>query len=225
MATHSSTLAWKSHGRRSLVGCSPWGLKESDMTEWLHFHFSLSCIGEGDGNPLQCSCWRIPGMGEPCGLPSLGSHRVRHDWSNLAAASLLDIVLYWRYSLGQPLSITSQYKGTTFLNVPQFPSFETSLKGQPNSGTAHGFHRGLCNHTTAQRLLLPKPIPSLLHRWYAQGQPPINLLYTILHLRVWLQGTQLRQMFSTSHPIKKHKEIHTHQTWVIGIPYTVSKDY
>ena len=50
----------KSHGRRSLVGCSPWGLKESDTTEWLHFHFSLLCIGEGNGNLLQCSCLENP---------------------------------------------------------------------------------------------------------------------------------------------------------------------
>jgi len=49
-----------SHGRRSLVGCSPWGHEESDTTEWLHFHFSLSCIGEGNGNPLQCSCLENP---------------------------------------------------------------------------------------------------------------------------------------------------------------------
>ena len=60
MAPHSSTLAWKSHGRRSLVGCSQWGRKESDTTEQLHFHFSLSCIGEGNGNPLQCSCLQNP---------------------------------------------------------------------------------------------------------------------------------------------------------------------
>ena len=53
-------LPGKSHGRRSLVGCSPWGHEESDMTEWLHFHFSLSCIGEGNGNPLQCSCLENP---------------------------------------------------------------------------------------------------------------------------------------------------------------------
>ena len=45
-------LPGKSHGWRSLVGCSPWGHRESDMTERLHFHFSLSCIGEGNGNPL-----------------------------------------------------------------------------------------------------------------------------------------------------------------------------
>ena len=53
-------LPGKSHGRRSLVGCSPWDHKESDMTERLHFHFSLSCIGEGNGNPLQCSCLENP---------------------------------------------------------------------------------------------------------------------------------------------------------------------
>ena len=49
-------LPGKSHGQRSLVGCSPWGRKESDTTKWLPFHFSLSCTGEGHGNPLQCSC-------------------------------------------------------------------------------------------------------------------------------------------------------------------------
>ena len=120
-------LPGKSHGWRSLVGCSPWGHKESDWTDRLHFNFSLSSIGEGNGTPLQYSflenpmdggawwaavhgvvksrnrlsdftftfhfhalekemetpssvlAWRIPGMAEPGGLPSLGSHRVRHD--------------------------------------------------------------------------------------------------------------------------------------------------
>ena len=59
MAPHSSTpvlLPGKCHGRRSLVGCSPCGHEESDRTERLHFHFSLSRFGEGNGNPLQCSC-------------------------------------------------------------------------------------------------------------------------------------------------------------------------
>ena len=51
-------LPGKSHGRRSLVGCSPWGREESDTTEGLHF--SLSCIGEGNGNPIQCSCLENP---------------------------------------------------------------------------------------------------------------------------------------------------------------------
>ena len=53
-------LPGKSHARRSLVGCSLWGRKESDTAERLHFHFSLSCIGEGNGNPLQCSCLENP---------------------------------------------------------------------------------------------------------------------------------------------------------------------
>ena len=53
-------LPGKSHGRRSLVGCSPWGCEESDSTERLHFHFSLSCIEEGNGNPLQSSCLKNP---------------------------------------------------------------------------------------------------------------------------------------------------------------------
>ena len=53
-------LPGKSHGWKSLVGCSPWGHKESDTTERLHFHFSLSYIGEGNGNPLQCSCLENP---------------------------------------------------------------------------------------------------------------------------------------------------------------------
>ena len=53
-------LPGKSHGWRSLVGCSPRGREESDTTERLHFHFPLSCIGEGNGNPLQCSCLENP---------------------------------------------------------------------------------------------------------------------------------------------------------------------
>ena len=129
-------LPGKYHGQRSQVGCSPWGCEESDTTERLHFHFSFSCIGEGNGNLLQCSClenprdgeawwaavyrvtqsqtqlsdfaftfhfhalekemathssvlaWRIPGMREPGGLLSMGSHRVGQDWSDLAAVAV-----------------------------------------------------------------------------------------------------------------------------------------
>ena len=80
-------LPGKSHGWRSLVGCSPWGREESDMTEWLHFHFSLSCIGEGNGNPLQFSCLESPRDGKSRGLPSMESQRVGHDWSDLAAVA------------------------------------------------------------------------------------------------------------------------------------------
>ena len=79
MATHSSVLAWRIPGTGSLVGCCLWGFTESDTTEGLHFHFSLSCTGEGNGNPLQCSCLENPRDREPGGLPFMGSHRVGHD--------------------------------------------------------------------------------------------------------------------------------------------------
>ena len=122
-------LPGKSHGRRSLVGCSPWGCEESDTTERLPFHFSLltfmhwrrkwqptpvflSGKSHGWGSLVVCGpcvaggrtrlsdftftfhfhalekemathssvlAWRIPGMRKPGGLPSMGSHRVRHD--------------------------------------------------------------------------------------------------------------------------------------------------
>ena len=49
------------------MGYSPWGHEESDMTERLHFHFSLSCLGEGNGNPLQCSCLENPRDGSLMG--------------------------------------------------------------------------------------------------------------------------------------------------------------
>ena len=102
-------LPGKSHGRRSLVGCSPWGLKELDTTERLHFHFSLSCIGEGNGNTLQCFCLENPREGEPGGLPSIGSHRVGHDWSDLAAAAaVIGGTVHSFVMLGRTVRLSSQ---------------------------------------------------------------------------------------------------------------------
>ena len=63
------------------------GVAESDTTERLHFHLSLSCIGEGNGNPLQCSCLENPRDGGAWWAAVYGSHRVGHDWSDLAAAA------------------------------------------------------------------------------------------------------------------------------------------
>ena len=79
MAPHSSTFAWKIPWTEDPGGLQSMGSLQSDTTERLHFHFSLSCIGEGNGNPLQCSCLENPRDGEPGGLPSMGSHRVGHD--------------------------------------------------------------------------------------------------------------------------------------------------
>ena len=79
MATHFSVLAWRIPGTGESDGLTSMGRTESDMTEQLHFHFSLSCIGEGNSNHSSVLAWRIPGTGEPGGLPSMGSHRVGHD--------------------------------------------------------------------------------------------------------------------------------------------------
>ena len=87
MAPHSSTLAWKIPWMEKPGRLQSMGSEESETTERLHFHFSVPCIGEGNGNPLQCSCLENPREGEPGGLPSMGSHRVRHNWSDLAAAA------------------------------------------------------------------------------------------------------------------------------------------
>ena len=90
-------LPGKSHGRRSLVGCSPWDHEESDTTEQLHFH-SLEKEMATHSSVL---AWRIPGTGEPGGLPSMGSHRVGHDWSDLAAAApIYEIYLHFIYVWG-----------------------------------------------------------------------------------------------------------------------------
>ena len=81
-------LPGKSHERRSMVGCSPWGwlnslTRLSDFTFTFHFH----ALEKEMAIHSSVLAWRIPGTGEPGGLPSLGSHRVGHDWSDLAAAA------------------------------------------------------------------------------------------------------------------------------------------
>ena len=78
-------LPRKSHGWRSLVGCSPLSCEELDTTEWLHIHFHA--LEKEMATHSSVLAWRIPGMGQPSGLPSMGLHRVGHDWSNLAAAA------------------------------------------------------------------------------------------------------------------------------------------
>ena len=87
-------LPGKSHGWRSLVGCSPWGRDESDTTEQLPFNFSLSCIGEGNGNPLQCSSLENPRDG---GAWWAAVYGVAQSWTGLKRLSSsisINITLY-----------------------------------------------------------------------------------------------------------------------------------
>ena len=110
MATHSSTVAWKIPW--SLVGCSPWGHEET----WLNgftFTFHFHALEKEMATHSSVLAWRIPGTGEPGGLPSVGSHRVGHHWSDLAAAAAaiwyLELARSWKHRvcqssvfLGQP---------------------------------------------------------------------------------------------------------------------------
>ena len=86
-------LPGKSHRRRSLVGCRPWGRRESDTTERLHFPFSLLCIGEGNGNPLQCSCLENPRDGGAWWATVYGVTQSRTRLKRLSSSSRSHLVL------------------------------------------------------------------------------------------------------------------------------------
>ena len=91
-------LPGKSHGWRSLVGCSLWGQEELDMTDRLHFHFSRLCIGEGNGNPLQCSCLENPRDGvaqSQTWLKWLSSSSSMYIWTSLVAQTIKNLPAMW----------------------------------------------------------------------------------------------------------------------------------
>ena len=95
-------LPGKSHGRMSLVGCSPWGHKELDTTERLPFHFSLSCFREGNGNPLQCSCLENPRDGGAWWAAVYGVTQSRTRLKRLSSSSSLYgfcVYIWWHLSL------------------------------------------------------------------------------------------------------------------------------
>ena len=79
MAPHSSSLAWKSHGWRSLVGCSPCVAKSRTRLRYFTFTFHFHALEKEMATHSSVLAWRIPGTGQPSGLPSMGSQRVRHD--------------------------------------------------------------------------------------------------------------------------------------------------
>ena len=126
MAPHSVLLPGKSHGQRSPVGCSPWGREESDTTERLHFHFSLSCIGEGSGNPLWCSCLENPRDGGAWWAAVCGVAQSRHDWSSSSIAlciyscfhlqyKVCFVLLYYLWHLSEPTTV-HLFVGNTEIN-------------------------------------------------------------------------------------------------------------
>ena len=121
-------LPGKSHGQRSLVGCSPWGRVESDTTEQLHFEFSLSCIGEGNGNPLQCSCLENPRDG---GAWWAAVYGVAKSWTQLMTSLSLFTFTHWRRQW-QPTPVflpgESQGRGSLWAAVSGVTQSRTRLK-------------------------------------------------------------------------------------------------
>ena len=119
---YSRHCTGNSHGQRSLVGCSPQGREESDRTERLHFHFSLSCIGEGNGNPLQCSCLENPRDGRAWWAAIYGVAQSRTQLKRLSSSSssTRHVILLFNLILAVPLqhycdsSLSSQILTTSW---------------------------------------------------------------------------------------------------------------
>ena len=125
-------LPGKSHGQRSLVGCSPWGREESDTTERLHFHFSPSCIGGGNSNPLQYSCLENPMDG---GAWWAAIYGVAQSWTQLKRLS--------SSSSSRPrlehFSSTNRWLSVSWSMVFYQSSYSFSLKGAKKSSLFHVF--------------------------------------------------------------------------------------
>ena len=130
MAPHSSTLAWKIPWMEEPGGLQSMGSIESDTTEQLHFHFSLSRIGEGNGNLLQCSCLENPRDGKPGGLLSMGSHS--RTWLKQRSSSSLsmrqDSCSHWSCAGGGRLSFSKQFT-TTSIETSRSVQRLSRLKG------------------------------------------------------------------------------------------------
>jgi len=113
MAPHSSTLAWKIPWTEEP---GPWGREESYTTERLHFHLSLSCIGEGNGNPLQCSCLENPRDGRAWRAAVYGVAQSRTRLKRLSSSSR------WTRMF---LSATSKYI-MWLLDTPKFSKYQSA---------------------------------------------------------------------------------------------------
>ena len=112
-------LPGKSHGWRSLEGCSPWGRWGSNMTEWLHFHFLLSCTGEGSGNPLQCSCLENPRDGEAWWAAVYGvtQSRTRLKWLSKKNQNEKSLAQFWHIAVNHSNDAVTEVINDSWYNT------------------------------------------------------------------------------------------------------------
>ena len=127
-------LPGKSHGWRSLVGCSPWGRYESDTTDQLHFHFSLSCVGEGNGNPLQCSCLENPRDGGAWWTAVYGVTQSRTQLKRLSSSSIPCMALSYfecshRYEYFQFYNFKNRCNIHHYKSKYMYKSFSRTISG------------------------------------------------------------------------------------------------
>ena len=126
MAPHSSTFAWKIPWTEKPGRLQSMGSLESDKTERLHFHFSLSCTGEGNGNPLQCSCLENPRDGEAWWAAVYGVAQSRTRLKRLSSSSGWP----WEISLGCVISWNLDETwccGVFLIFFPTYTTFPQSL--------------------------------------------------------------------------------------------------
>ena len=158
-------LPGKSHGRRS----SPWGRWGSDTTERLHFHFHA--LEKEMATHSSVLVWRIPGMGEPGGLLSMASHRVGHDWSDLAAAASLIAI----DSLNLAQKVTSQDKN--YILQPPLQLIVATWQNSRQLDVKESEAGNFLGETLKGRVMIFFPTPSILligaemdcmHSWFRQ---------------------------------------------------------
>ena len=143
-------LPGKLHGWRSLVGCSPRGLEESDRTEQLHFHFSLSCIGEGNGNPLQCSCLENPREGGAWWAAVYGVAQSQTRLKQLSSSSSSRLrILRYQLNLGlavsrRKLKMTVALKRQKFISI-SCKSLEIIISGRAYVSSVIQFIPSCCS--------------------------------------------------------------------------------
>ena len=134
-------LPGESQGRGSLVGCRLWGRTESDTTEWLHFHFSLSCIGEWNGNPLQCSCLENPRDGGAWWAAVYGVAQSRTRLKPLSSSSSnchlegmarpANVILQWTWQSCRMKMCPASCPTSEWINI--HPAVHNYLSLTPNS--------------------------------------------------------------------------------------------
>ena len=125
-------LYGKSHGWRNLVGCSLWGLEESDTTKRLHFHFSFSCIGEVNGNPLQCSCLENPRDGGAWWAAIYGVAQSRTQLKQLSSSSSSSIPSIYDTEIGDPSMKTLGSVSVDLRTRFRWPSYEYCVISLPS---------------------------------------------------------------------------------------------